>query len=190
MAKFRLTDRFLFLLYDSYEILEQGVFDPLEFITKPRGPSSIMVDSEYERTYKELRRRKRRKRFSQFIYYLKKQGYIRPAQLAGKQGVLLTKKGRRKALRYKHLSSPKNKKSQPKPREDGKWLMVIFDIPEKLKKNRDIFRDLLQGMGFKKLQISVWICPFDVASELERIILEYDLEAYVRIFLIEEIEAR
>ncbi|MCL4382302.1 hypothetical protein M1545_00725 [Patescibacteria group bacterium] len=49
---------------------------------------------------------------------------------------------------------------------DGKWRMVIFDIPEISKTKRDGLRRKLKELGFAQWQKSVYITPFDVAVEL------------------------
>lgn len=49
---------------------------------------------------------------------------------------------------------------------DGKWRVVIFDIPEKKRKRRDDLRDQIKGLGFGMLQESVWISPFPIEEEL------------------------
>jgi hypothetical protein len=43
---------------------------------------------------------------------------------------------------------------------DGKWRMVIFDIPEKKRKTRDLIRFHLKRLGFLQIQGSVWIYPY------------------------------
>ncbi|MSU45269.1 MAG: hypothetical protein EXS47_01415 [Candidatus Zambryskibacteria bacterium] len=43
---------------------------------------------------------------------------------------------------------------------DGRWRMLIFDIPEKRKSLRDKVRLTLLSIGFLKLQDSVWIYPY------------------------------
>lgn len=49
---------------------------------------------------------------------------------------------------------------------DGKWRMVIFDVPEISKNKRDGLRRKLKDLGFAQWQESVYIAPFDIASEL------------------------
>ena len=66
--------------------------------------------------------------------------------------------------------------------------MVIFDIPEKKRKIRDLFRKNLLVLGYQRLQKSIWVCPYDVFKETEELIRDYLIDFYVRIFLIEEIE--
>jgi DNA-binding transcriptional regulator PaaX len=49
-----------------------------------------------------------------------------------------------------------------KPRKwDGKWRVLIFDIPETRKGVRVHIRATLIRLGFKRLQDSVWIYPYD-----------------------------
>ena len=49
-----------------------------------------------------------------------------------------------------------------KPRKwDGRWRMLIFDIPETRKSLREKIRLTLSSVGFLRLQDSVWIYPYD-----------------------------
>ncbi len=52
------------------------------------------------------------------------------------------------------------KLTRPK-RWDNKWRIVIFDIPEKKRAVRDEVRNIFVAAGFKKLQNSVWVYPYD-----------------------------
>ena len=47
-----------------------------------------------------------------------------------------------------------------KERWDGRWRILIFDIPEERKVLRDKIRRTLQGIGFVRLQDSIWIYPY------------------------------
>lgn len=44
---------------------------------------------------------------------------------------------------------------------DGKWRVLIFDIPEYRKGLRDRVRRTLAAIGFIRLQNSVWLYPYD-----------------------------
>ena len=49
-----------------------------------------------------------------------------------------------------------------KPKKwDKKWRIVIFDIPERKKKVRDKIRQIFVETGFRRLQDSVWVYPYD-----------------------------
>ncbi|MBU2472819.1 hypothetical protein KKE74_02185 [Patescibacteria group bacterium] len=49
---------------------------------------------------------------------------------------------------------------------DGKWRAIIFDIPEASKLERKFLRIELEYMGFRLLQKSIWIYPYDIEKEL------------------------
>jgi DNA-binding transcriptional regulator PaaX len=49
---------------------------------------------------------------------------------------------------------------QPK-KWDGKWRVLIFDIPERRRRTRTQVRTTLMNLGFKRLQDSVWVYPYD-----------------------------
>ncbi len=51
---------------------------------------------------------------------------------------------------YREIRKPWNKK----------WQMIIYDIPEEKKMIRKNLRNLLEDLGFKCLQRSVWLSPF------------------------------
>jgi DNA-binding transcriptional regulator PaaX len=50
---------------------------------------------------------------------------------------------------------------------DGHWRVVIFDIPERMRKMRDNLRRELAEVGFKQLQKSVWISPDECEEYLK-----------------------
>ncbi|MFA4954274.1 MAG: CRISPR-associated endonuclease Cas2 [Patescibacteria group bacterium] len=49
---------------------------------------------------------------------------------------------------------------------DHLWRLLIFDIPETKKKQRDQFRDLLTSVGCFRIQQSVYAYPYDCKKEL------------------------
>src|SRR3989344_3863448 len=61
-----------------------------------------------------------------------------------------------------------------KEKWDGKWRVLIFDIPESLRFIRDQIRATLVAVGFKRLQDSVWIYPYNCEDLI--ILLKTDLE--------------
>ena len=50
---------------------------------------------------------------------------------------------------------------------DGKWRVLIFDIPERYRLRRDELRILLRQAGFERLQDSVWVHPFPCDEFIE-----------------------
>ncbi len=68
-----------------------------------------------------------------------------------------------------------------------KWHIVIFDIPEEIRYNRDMLRKLLIDFGFKRLQNSVWVTPHPIPAEFKEIMKENDLHSYIRYLVVDEI---
>ncbi len=124
------------------------------------------------------------KRSKQTIYTtvnrLKNEGYLEEVEARGKKRYRATLKGKAKILSY----IKKDKKW------DGKWRIVVFDVPEKQKKMRNYFRKKLIEIGFRKLQESVWICPFNIADMVEELINLCEAEDYVHYLLVEELDNR
>lgn len=52
---------------------------------------------------------------------------------------------------------------------DGKWRMVIFDVPETNKRTRDSMAKKLKELGFRAIQKSTFIYPFDCEKEIQLI---------------------
>ncbi|MCK4782022.1 CRISPR-associated endonuclease Cas2 [Candidatus Parcubacteria bacterium] len=182
--KIPLTDKFLWDLYSVFEELGK-IAEPHEIFTVRSWRDVCNPDSF--KFWREYERKRSKRQFGQFINYLKKKGYIKIKNLEEGRGILLTVKGKQKALTVEYKLNPKFK-SKLKKRKDKKWIMVIFDIPEKKRKYRDNFRKFLYNLGFQKLQRSIWISPYEVSKDLEKIIRAFLLDKFVKIFLIKEIE--
>lgn len=90
--------------------------------------------------------------------------------------IILTKDGRQKALKYQ-IDEIKIKKPE---KWDGKWRMVIFDIPEKKKKAREALRNKLRELGFRELQKSVLVFPYECEDEIDFIVEVFEIRPYVR----------
>ncbi len=170
--KIPLTDQFLWDLYNFWQSVKP-----------PQIPRRITdaLSPDFFKLKQQWSRRKGAKAFSRLIYYLKKKGLIGIENLKNKEAILLTKKGSERVLRIRFKTTSK------KYRSDGKWQMIIFDIPEKKRKLRDFLRDSLSFLGYKILQKSIWVCPYDVEKDTENLLREYSLDQYVKTFLIEEI---
>jgi len=96
----------------------------------------------------------------------------------------LTDNGKKKILIY-NFDKIKLKRSS---KWDGYWRMVIFDIPEYLKKERDFFSKKLKEMGFYSIQKSIFIYPYECKNELDFMIEVLNLRKFVRFILVKEID--
>jgi DNA-binding transcriptional regulator PaaX len=96
----------------------------------------------------------------------------------------LTDKGKMKAITYKFEEIKLTKKKS----WNGKWHIVMFDIPEKQRIARDIFRDKIKKIGFYELQHSVFAFPYECEDEIEYIIETYKISQWVRFGILEKID--
>lgn len=101
----------------------------------------------------------------------------------GSYTIVLTEKGKLKALTY-HFQKMKIKGGK----WDGKWRLVVFDIPEKKRAGRDALRSKIKELGFYKLQKSVFIFPYQCKDEIDFIVEFFGLRKYVRFGILESID--
>ena len=64
---------------------------------------------------------------------------------------------------------------------DGKYRIVIFDIPEEKRIIRNLFRRNLKKWGFQHLQKSVWISKRNVFDKLNSYIKDLGIERWVTV---------
>lgn len=172
-----ITDKFL---WDMYNFLETAgdIFGP---ILRPYPTMRNSLPGIKNPVLKKYQKKRGRKDFGKLIYQLKTNGYIKVENLKSKQAILLTKEGIGKALKASFKIEGK------KRRRDGKWIMLIFDIPQKNKKARALLRSVLLNSGYKMFQQSVWVSPYDISEKTEKLLQMYSLDSFVKIFLIEKI---
>ena len=117
------------------------------------------------------------------LWYLERGGYIKKKKSSKNASFFhLTPKGRLSFLKYFHLEKLKRVKW------DGQWRVIIFDIPEKLKKWREFLRPELKALGFVVLQESVYLTPHPVTKDLDRFLNDWNLRKYVRYLTVTEID--
>src|SRR3989344_7059632 len=133
-----ITHNILFALKELGELLPRDFETPYAHARRTSGLS-------YKTYYNSVRQ-------------LEGQGDVKLVYKKDKQGekkiyIQLTPKGNLKVL----LAKAKIQKQQ---KWDGKWRLVIFDIPENKRELRDKFRTLLKKNNFYKLQHSVFFHPY------------------------------
>ena len=85
----------------------------------------------------------------------------------------LTDKGREKAV----LASF----SQEDEEWDGKWRLIMFDVPEKRRSARDVLRRKLKDWGFVHFQQSVWGTKKNCTKALRDFIKSVGIEDWVMV---------
>lgn len=107
---------------------------------------------------------------SQALRRLRLYGYIDLEEYNNKLVLKLTDTGKLEALLRKILLDDK---------WDGKWRIIIFDIPEKHKKIRDVLRSKLKTWGLVPWQKSVWASKKDVTKLLREFVKKIGIEKWV-----------
>lgn len=138
--------------------------------------------------HKELNRgkwdnAKRRGRLSATIKRLENQKLVSWNEIDGELRLVLTEKGNKKVLQYR-LNELKIKKT---PEWDGLFRVIIFDIPEKKKGVREMFRRKLKELEFQQLQKSVFVIPYECRDEIDFLKNIYEVGPYVSYILATEI---
>lgn len=100
---------------------------------------------------------------NQALKRLERDGFIQQKQ----NGIHITKKGSARIdyYRLQELSFDPSGK-----RWDHQWRIVIFDIPEKRRNARKLFRDKLKEWDCTKLQQSVFITPHVCDKEISELV--------------------
>ncbi|MDP2837951.1 MAG: hypothetical protein Q8O53_01580 [Candidatus Moranbacteria bacterium] len=98
----------------------------------------------------------------------------------------LTEEGRHQA-KYWSIFGKGIKVLKPK-QWDTLWRVVMFDVPEKHARFRNILRDHLKAIGFKELQKSVFVFPYPCEKEIACLVDLYSAKEYVRILTVKKID--
>ena len=97
----------------------------------------------------------------------------------------LTPDGKRKA----HSLKLENESVLFDPTWDGKWRIVMLDLPEDRKSERDGLRYLLKKAGFVMLKNSVWISPHPFEHLFMNIKKDLNLTTEIMIFTTDTIDS-
>ncbi|QQS18000.1 hypothetical protein IPL68_05105 [Candidatus Saccharibacteria bacterium] len=71
---------------------------------------------------------------------------------------------------------------------DGQWRLVLFDIPEEHKRERRLFTDKIKQLGFRYLQQSVWVHPFESRQEITLVTEKLEISRYVTYIITSHID--
>lgn len=98
-----------------------------------------------------------------------------------KTKLALTQKGIIELFKFKDVLVKKEK-------WDKKWRVVIFDIPSKKNKSRNILRLNLRQIGFVQLQKSVWVYPYRCSELIKLVKNHFHLGKEVTYMIVDKIE--
>lgn len=123
-------------------------------------------------------------KFSQDLYRLKQEGFIRDYYNEKEHLIELTNKGKKK-LRKIIIDQIDFK---PSKSWDKKWRVVTFDVPNTKSSERDILRHKLESIGFFQLQKSVYIYPYECFKEIKLLKDLYYLSPHVQYMVVDRLE--
>jgi len=124
-----------------------------------------------------------RSRYRRAVWSLQERRFVRRVRRNGKPVLIITEEGKRRL----RSASMHNLRIPSPERWDGKWRIILFDVPEKRKHSRDSLRRYLQNLGFYQLQKSAFVYPYPCADELDVVIQNLNLAPYVTFFTTKEL---
>lgn len=122
-------------------------------------------------------------RLNRALAYLEKRGEIKQVERNNKIFLSLTREGKIRALMLS-LYRGFEKKSD----WDGKWRLIMWDIPEKFSEERNKIRRLVKDLEFYQLQKSVFVTPYPLPDSAIDYLRESELLNYIRLLRVERFE--
>ena len=114
---------------------------------------------------------------------LVRRGWVEKVQTEQGVQVKITNKGKTQILMYDLEGFvPKKEKW------DKKWRVIFFDVEEGKRIKRDGLRKYLRMLGWKEMQKSVYVCPFDCENEVKYLREVLDVPHGVKMGVLEKVE--
>lgn len=150
------------------------------------APNAVQIlDKPSRKLLAKLDHRQQERELRRVVHYMKTAGLIRYTTWDYEHGIKLTDKGKQRLEQRSydmlHISPPAT--------WDKQWRLVFFDIPEIYKSKRNAFDGKLKLLGFKQLQISIWIHPFPSRAEIEAVCETLGIRSFVTYVEISHIDA-
>lgn len=143
---------------------------------------------DFNKILKHIRNRKNDARFryqtNTVLRRLVAQGLITFEERGGKRYARITEEGKQML----EMESLLDKSMQKQKKWDGRWRVVIFDIPERRRGTRNMLRKFMQEFGFVRLQDSVWIYPYDCEDIIALAKANFRIGADVLYMIVEQLE--
>lgn len=118
---------------------------------------------------------------------LVRDGYLKRTHTEGGKVLEITQKGE-DILERINVQKQAEELVRKSERWDGRWRIVVYDIPEKKKKKRDQLRYVLTSSGFRKIQNSVWVFPYECEELIELVKTDLEMGREVLYAVAEQIE--
>lgn len=148
-------------------------------LSTPLIPPLPMILVEIQKVWKDINKRD----IGRIVKRLERQEMIAIREVGNKVSIEITDKGRKRLLKYDFENIERKAKTR-----DGKWRLIIFDIPEYKKRNRDAFRRKLIELECIRLQDSVFVSAFPCKEEIDFLTHYLEISDFVTVVILEKIE--
>ncbi|OGL30703.1 hypothetical protein A3F37_03735 [Candidatus Saccharibacteria bacterium RIFCSPHIGHO2_12_FULL_41_12] len=113
----------------------------------------------------------------QGLNYAKRLKLVKIQQNGSQFTVKLTEKGQKRLTKI-NLTTPLKQ-----AKWDGKWRILLFDIPNKKTDARNALRLTMRELGMQKLQDSAWVTPWDCSAQFLAMKYVYGIEPYITLIV-------
>lgn len=151
------------------------------------APNSIMIFGKtLDRLLDRLEKRQKDRELRRVLHYMKQRGLIKYRPRDYENGIILTEAGKKRIekSKYSNLSIPVPEKW------DKKWRIIFFDVPETQNTKRKALTHKLHLIGYRQLQLSIWIHPFPSRAEIEMIAEKNEVRRYLTYIEVESIDGK
>ncbi len=132
----------------------------------------IALDKPAHMMLNKLEENERKARLEEAIRYMRNQKLVTGDY---KHGIQITKKGKQRLEKF----SLKDIVIDTTTGWDGKWRLVLFDIPEEKRSARLALARGLRIIGYQILQRSIWVHPYESKQEVASICEYYNVGKWV-----------
>jgi len=115
------------------------------------------------------------------FYSLHKNGYLEK-----REGKFFVSKNGKTFLKKSKIKGSQLRKFEPIKNNNPKNLLLLYDIPEDMKKERDWFRRTLIKYSFIMIQRSVWVGPSPLPKEFLSYVKSIGLKDSIKTFKLEK----
>ncbi len=122
---------------------------------------------------------KNKQKYHSLLHRLKKNGFVAEKKRNGNKFIFLTQKGK---IKLQNLKSNRLPAKHYAKEQGDKYIIIIFDIPERERKKRDWLRQALANIGLEMAQKSVWIGKVKIPNEFLKDLHDLKLLDFVEIF--------
>ena len=143
----------------------------------------VNLYKRFDRWGRRIAGRPSRWRLNRALKYLEARKKIKMVEKGGKLFIKLTRKGKLQAL------MDKIERDFKRPLVwDGKWRLIMWDIPEKASVERNRLRRFVKDLSFLQVQKSVFITPYQIPAPAVEYLKESKLIRFIRFVRVDKIE--